>query len=89
MSALLIAQEAHTRPYVITIDGSAEAALKSVCTMEEERNVFNPMFLIDLDTGVVSRLVRDEEGGWKLNDTAFKQDIGILTPDEWFEEEEA
>ena len=87
MSYILIAQEAHTLSYAVKLDEeTVEEALTKAATMEEGRNVLQFTFLIDSETQEVKRVSRNSEGGWLVGDTAFDSNIGIYTPDEYFEE---
>jgi hypothetical protein len=86
MRFLLIAQEAHTLPYAIELtEETVEQALVSTADLEEGRNIFRPFMLIDMESGEVKRPVRTEQG-WTLSDTAFTQNFGVDTPDEYFTE---
>lgn len=82
MKYILIASEAHTMPYAIEIDGPVVST-----AMEEGKNNFTPMFLIDVEGKIVKRVIRSEDE-FVLVDEAFNQKIGRNTPDEWFEEQE-
>ena len=87
MKYLIIGQEAHTLPFVVEVDGQTlEQALVSTADLEEGRNLFYAMFIVDLETGEAKRTIRTETG-WAVSDTAYTQDIGISTPDEYFQEE--
>ena len=87
MSYILIAQEAHTLPFVVSVDEeTVEQALAKAASMEEGRNILQFTFIVDLKTEEVSRVSRDSDGGWLASDTAFDTNIGIETTDEYFEE---
>jgi hypothetical protein len=87
MSYILIAQEAHTLPFVVSVDEeTVEQALAKAASMEEGRNILQFTFIVDLKTEEVSRVSRDSDGGWVASDTAFDANIGIETTDEYFQE---
>ena len=89
MRYLLIGQEAHTLPYAIEItEETLEQALLSTADIEEGRNLYQAMFIVDLETGEAKRTVRDKKGAWTVSDTAYTQNLGIATPDEYFQEPE-
>lgn len=86
MRYLLIGQEAHTLPFAIEItEESLEQALVSTANLEEGRNLLQVSFIVDLETGEAKRTIRSE-AGWAVSDTAYTQDIGISTPDDYFTE---
>lgn len=86
MSFLLIAQRPETLPFTVSIDEQTfESAIKTAEEIESERYLY-PMFLVDLDGAEVRRIVRDGES-LALSDTAFEE-LGVATPDEWFEGEQ-
>ena len=87
MSFLLIADTPHSLPFAVTLDeASMESALSKVAEVEQEMKYINALFLADMDSGDVKRLYRDQDG-WAASDTAFNRDLGIATPDEYFQEE--
>jgi len=87
MSYMLIAQEAHTLPFIVSIDAeTVEQALSKAAAMEEGRNILQFTFIIDVQNKDVKRVSRRSSGGWLATDTAFDSKIGIGTQDEYFEE---
>ena len=86
MSYILIAQEAHTLPFAVEMDEeNVEQALKKAASMEEGRNILQFTFIVDLETKEVKRVSRGLDGEWSASDTAFDANIGIHTPDEYFD----
>jgi len=87
MSYILIAQEAHTLPFAVSIDEeTVEQALAKAASMEEGRNILQFTFIVDPKTEEVRRVSRNSDGGWLASDTAFNSKIGIETTDEYFQE---
>ena len=87
MRYLLIGQEAHTLPFAIEItEETLEQALVSTADMEDGRNLFQAIFIVDLETGEAKRTARDGNGSWTVSDTAYTQNLGIATTDEYFKE---
>ena len=88
MNYLLVAGEAHVRPYVVRIDEQASeaAALATAAQMGEGKNFLQLSFLVNLDTGECKRFGRDDKGEWVLVDSAFDQNIGVMTPPEMFQQ---
>jgi hypothetical protein len=85
MSFLLVADRPHTLPFVISIDDETAAeAVTKAADLEQSAGYTNAMFLFDLDSGKAMRMVRDGEGGWALSDTAYDQNLGVATPDDYF-----
>ena len=88
MKFLLIAMRPQTLPFAVSIDDeSVEGALRSAEGIESEQGFTTFLFLIDMESGSASRMVRNAEDGWAISDTAFDQ-LGVATPDEWFAEQE-
>ena len=85
MKFLLIGQEAHTLPFAIEItEETLQKALVSTANLEEGRNLLQVSFIVDLDTGEAKRTIRTE-AGWAVSDTAYDQNLGIATPDDYFQ----
>jgi len=87
MRYLLIADHPATLPFAVSIDEETiEQALSTAVTMESDEGFMTCLFMVDLESGEVKRMVRDGDG-WMVSDTAFDR-LGVATPDEYFQEPE-
>lgn len=83
MKFLLIATRPHTLPFAMSVDDdSVDGALRSAEGIESEQGFTTFLFLIDMESGGASRMVRDAEG-WALSDTAFDE-LGVGTESDYF-----
>jgi len=88
MKFILIADTPHSLPFAVAIDEETiESALIKTADLESEAGYVNALFLIDIESGDVKRLYRDGDY-WAASDTAFRKDLGVATPDEYFQEPE-
>ena len=86
MKFLLMADTPATLPFVVGIDEETiEQALAKATAMEVEEGFMTCLFMVDLESGEAKRMYRNGEE-WAANDTAFRRDLGVMTPDEYFKE---
>jgi hypothetical protein len=89
MKYILIADTPQSLPFAVSVDEeSIESALIKTADIEKERGYMNAFFLIDIESGDVKRLYRDGDS-WAANETAFRSDLGVATPDEYFKEDQS
>ena len=88
MNFLLIATRPHTLPYAVLVENeTVDGALKSADEIESEGGMTTFLFLVDLESESVKRMIRGADG-WALSDTAFDE-LGVGTDSEYFEGEGA
>ena len=86
MKFLLIADTPATLPFVVGIDEEAiEQALAKATAMEAEEGFMTCLFMVDLESGEAKRMFRDGEV-WAVSDTAYNRNLGVATPDGYFQE---
>jgi non-canonical (house-cleaning) NTP pyrophosphatase len=86
MKYLLIADSPATLPFAVDIDEETiEQALNRATTMEAEEGFMTCLFMVDLESGEAKRMYRDGEA-WAVSDTAYERNLGVATPDEYFQE---
>ena len=86
MKFILIADTPASLPFAVSIDEeTVEQALTKATAMEAEEGFMTCLFMVDLESGEAKRMFRDGEV-WAVNDTAYRRDLGVMTPDEYFQE---
>ena len=86
MKFILIADTPHSLPLAVSLDEETiESALVKTADVEEEMKYINALFLVDIESGETKRLYRDQDG-WAASNTAFDRNLGVATPDEYFQE---
>ena len=75
-------------PYAIELSAtSVQAALDEAGGFDENRNFFQPLFWVDMESGAVSRVVRGRDQKFALVGEAFNQKLGTDTPPAFFLDE--
>ena len=88
MRFILIADTPQSLPFAVAIDEEViESAPIKTAEIESEMKYINALFLIDAESGDAKRLYRDGDS-WAASDTAFRRDLGVATPDKYFQEPE-
>ena len=88
MKFLLIADSPATLPFAVAIDEeTVEQALTKAAAIEAEEGFMTCLFMVDLDSGEAKRMYRDGDA-WAVSDTAYDRNLGVATPDEYFQEPE-
>ena len=86
MKYLVIAQSSTLLPYAVEVDSeNIESAVAEAMPTKDFDLTLRPYLVIDIEQGYAMRPIRDGDG-WAVSDTAYQQDLGVLTPDDYFVE---
>lgn len=84
MSYILILQERNYLPHAVRLEADTpDVATAEIAEVVDGRVMAVPEWLIELATGDVRRVFKVEDQVI-LSDTAFRSDLGIATPPDYF-----
>ena len=88
MKYIVIAGTSSLLPFAVEVDtDSIEDAVSQAIPNKGVDMTLSPILVIDKENGEVKRPHRTEDG-WRVSDTAYDQNLGVFTPDEYFQEPE-
>ena len=86
MKFIVIAGTSTVLPFAVEVDSETmgQAVAQAIPT-EDVDMTLSPLLVVDVESGRVVRPFRDGDG-WDFSDTAYQSNLGIATPDEYFQE---
>ena len=86
MKFIVIAGTSTVLPFAVEVDADTlEQAVAQAIPTEDVDMTLSPLVVVDLDSGRALRPFRDGDG-WGFSDTAYERNLGVATPDEYFQE---
>jgi hypothetical protein len=86
MKFIVIAGTSAVMPFAVEVDADTlEQAVTQAIPEEGVDLTLSPVLVIDVESGRAVRPFRSNDG-WEFSDTAYRRDLGLATPDEYFNE---
>ena len=86
MKFIVIAGTSTVMPFAVEVDtATLEQAVTQAIPREDVDLTLSPILVVDVESGKAVRPFRDGDG-WGFSDTAYERNLGIATPDDYFQE---
>ena len=86
MKYIVIAGTSTVMPFAVEVDSETlEQAVPQALPADITDATLSPVLIIDAESGKAFRPYRNEDG-WAVSDTAYERNLGVATPDEYFQD---
>ena len=86
MKFIVIAGTSTVMPFAVEVESETlEQALSVAIPTEGVDFTLSPALIIDAESGKAFRPYRGQSG-WAVSDTAYARNLGVATPDEYFQD---